>query len=144
LSRSYQQGSGADATSLAADPENRLLSRQNRKRLEYEAILDSILYSSGQLELGNRPESRRRLFAPVTRGRADATRVMFDGPDPWAILPGRATTTTTPQALYFMNDKLVFDAAGRLAERLQKQVSLTEQTRVAHAYLCLLGRPPSG
>src|SRR5437762_11765764 len=49
LSSAYQQSSFADAALLESDPENRLIGRVSRKRLEYEALRDSILSVSGQL-----------------------------------------------------------------------------------------------
>ena len=51
LSATYQQSSSASAASLAKDPENRLLGRMNRRRLEAEAIRDSLLAVSGRLGL---------------------------------------------------------------------------------------------
>src|SRR4029077_20431625 len=49
LSGTYRRASCADAALLRADPENRLLGRVSRKRLEYEALRDGILFVSGQL-----------------------------------------------------------------------------------------------
>src|SRR5262249_61260767 len=81
---------------------------------------------------------------PVERARVQPARAMFDGPDPLAIMPERAATTTTPQALFLMNNPLVLEAARRLAERLRQDASLKDdRARVAHAYLRILGRPPS-
>jgi hypothetical protein len=144
LSRTYRQTSFADAALLKADPENRLLGRLSRKRLEYEALRDSILAVSGQLTHGRAGPARRTLYEPVERGRMQPARALFDGPDPLSIVPERAATTTTPQALFLMNNPLVLDAAKRLAERLQQDARLKDdRARVARAYLRLLGRPPS-
>jgi hypothetical protein len=144
LSSTYRQASFADAGLLRADPENRLLGRVSRKRLEYEALRDSILAVSGQLTHGREGPSRRTLYEPVERARMSPARAMFDGPDPLAIVPERAATTTTPQALFLMNNPFVLDAAKRLAERLQQDAGLKDdRSRVIHAYLRLLGRPPS-
>jgi len=138
LSSTYQQSSFAGPALLQADPENRLFGRMSRKRLEYEALRDSLLFVSGQLEHG-----RRTLYEPISRRQIDAARVMFDGADPAAILPERSTTTTTPQALFLINNPLVSKAAEQLAERLQKDAGLADSaSRIERAYLTLLGRRP--
>jgi hypothetical protein len=144
LSAAYRQSSFGDASLLKADPENRLLGRASRKRLEYEALRDSILLVSGQLTFSREGATRRTLYEPVERGRANPARVMFDGADPLTIVPERASTTTTPQALFLMNSPLVSEAARKLAERLERDPELKDDgARVAHAYVRLLGRPPS-
>jgi hypothetical protein len=135
LSSTYQQSSFAAAALLKTDPENRLLGRMNRKRLEYEALRDSLLCVSGQL-----PQSRRTLYEPVLRRRIDPARAMFDGPDPNAIAAERSTTTTTPQALFLMNSPFVVDAAKRLARQLQREPATNHQARIEKAYLRLFGR----
>jgi hypothetical protein len=138
LSNAYQQSAFGEPALLKADPENRLLGRMNRKRLEYEALRDSLLFVSGQIGA-----KQRTLYEPILRKRLDQTRVMFDGPDPHTILPARSTTTTTPQALFLMNNPLVSDSAGRLAEHLLKDTAMRDdKNRVEKVYLQLLGRPP--
>jgi hypothetical protein len=72
----------------------------------------------------------------------NAAMVMFDGANPLAIVPERAATTTTPQALFLMNSPLVADAVKRLAARLQQEPK-DDEARVRQVYLRLLGRPPS-
>src|SRR5207244_4436981 len=122
----------------------RLLGRVSRKRLEYEALRDSILLVSGQLTAGRDGTGRRTLYEPVERGRLNAARVMFDGANPLAIVAERSATTTTPQALFLMNSPLVVQAAKRLAERLQQDTGRKDdRAQVTRAYLSILGRPPS-
>src|SRR5262249_39394100 len=141
LSSAYRQGSFADAALVKADPENRLLGCVNRKRLEYEALRDSILFVSAQLSKDTRSAGRRTLYEPVERGRVNVMRAMFDGADPHGIVPERAATTTTPQALFLMNSPLVADAVKKLAGRLQKDEGLKDdRARVTRAYLLLFGR----
>jgi hypothetical protein len=144
LSNTYQQASFADEEQIAADPENRLVGRRSRKRLEYEALRDSLLFVSGQLASDTTSARRRTLYETIDRKQADATRIVFDGADPLAIVPERATTTTTPQALFMLNNALVSETAAELAQRLTKDVNLKDDgARIAKAYLLLLGRPPS-
>jgi hypothetical protein len=144
LSSTYQQSSFTAPALLQSDPENRLLARVSRKRLEYEALRDSILFISGQLARDAVGAGRRTLYEPIERGRVNAPQAMFDGASPLGIVPVRAATTTTPQALFLMNSPLASDAASRLAERLHADARLTDDpARLTQAYLLLLGRPPS-
>jgi hypothetical protein len=145
LSNTYQQASFADPALVTVDPENRWRGRMSRKRLEYEALRDSLLYVSGQLALsGGTDGVRRTLYEPLERVRLNPARAMFDGPDPLGVVPVRAATTTTPQALFLMNSPLVREAAQRLAGQIQEDLALRDEpARIRHAYLRLLGRPPS-
>ncbi len=144
LSRAYQQSSGAGPAHIKADPENRLLGRMNRKRLEYEALRDSLLFASGQLgAAGGKNALARTLYEPVLRRRIDQTRMMFDGPDPLAIVPARSTTTTAPQALFLLNSPLVAEAAKRLAEHVQRDSAPTNRSRIKKVYWRIVGRPPA-
>ena len=67
---------------------------------------------------------------------------MFDGADPLGIVPERAATTTTPQALFMMNNPLVSDAGQRLAERLKKDYEPERRPARLASVPLLLGRPP--
>ncbi len=140
LSNVYQQTSFASEALLKADPENRLLGRMSRQRIEYEAVLDSILYVTRQLT--GKSAEKRTLYEPILRSRLDQTRMMFDGPDPLTIMPLRATTTTTTQALFLMNNAFMAQAAEKLAQQLQKHGG-NEQERLTQIYLCLFGRLPN-
>jgi hypothetical protein len=145
LSSTYRQASFAGPELLRADPENRLVGRMSHKRLDYEALRDGLLFVSGRLSLaGAQGPARRTLYEPIERGRTDPARALFDGPDPLAVVPKRAATTTAPQALFLMNNPLVSQAAEHLAERLQQDPALADdRARIGAAYLRLLGRPPS-
>lgn len=146
LTRAYQQSSFGGPGLLKADPENHLVGRMNRKRLTYESIRDSVLFVSGQLALspdtpGGAP---RTMFEPVERRGGDEMSAVFDGPDPKGIMPERADTTTAPQALFMLNNKLVLQAAERIARAVDRDPSLTsDEARLDHVYRKLIGRPPS-
>jgi hypothetical protein len=147
LTRAYQQSSFAGPELLKADPANHLVGRMNRKRLTYESIRDSVLFVSGQLERapGLAPAGPvRTMFEPVERTKRNDAMAMFDGPDPKGIIPERADSTTAPQALFLLNNKLVVQAAERLAQSVKAQPSLkTDEARLDYAYRKLIGRPPS-
>ena len=147
LTRAYQQSSFGGPELLRADPANLLVGRMNRKRLPYESIRDSMLFVSGQLTLVSTPptgSALRTMFEPVERSKRNDTMAMFDGPDPKGIIPERADSTTAPQALFMLNNKLVLDATVRIAKVVNSQPTLkTDEARLDHLYRKLIGRPPS-
>ena len=128
LSATYRQGSRHDEHAFEVDPENRLLWRMNRRRLEVEAWRDAMLAVSGRLDptVGgpsrslDDPENRRRTFyAAVSRHDLDPLLRLFDFPDP-NITSGERTRTTVPlQRLVVLNDEFVIQNAKALAARLR-------------------------
>ncbi|MDG3006637.1 PSD1 and planctomycete cytochrome C domain-containing protein [Paludisphaera mucosa] len=152
LSSTYQQGVRGGDGPAAADPENRLFGRMNRRRLDAEAIRDSLLAAAGGLDarLGgpaflelNAP--RRTLYLSATRtggGTSDFGR-LFDRADPGSIVDRRDQSIVAPQALFFMNDPFVADQARALAARLAREAS-DDEARIRRLYALTLGRPPTG
>jgi len=124
LSSAYQQAGGE---SPAGDAENRLLSHFPEQRLNFEAMHDSLLAASGELDLteGGRPVEMFK--APFARRRAVYGRVdrqflpgvfrVFDFANPDLHSPQRATTTVPQQALFMMNSPFVVERARALAGR---------------------------
>ena len=125
LSRTYQQGSSASPDGLAADPSNRLLWRQNRKRLDFEAMRDSMLAVAGRLdsavggppfELKATPSSpRRSVYAYVSREEPSALMRTFDFSNPEEHSPRRQLTTVPQQALFLMNSSFLAEQARAVA-----------------------------
>ncbi len=158
LSRTYQLSSLEDAANSSADPENALLTRQNRRRLEAEAIYDSILALSGELDLALggdtvRPDTkseygykfevgRRAAYLPVFRNQLPDLFAVFDFPDP-NLSQGRRITTTLPtQALFLMNSPFVAERARIAAERVMAEQPATP-ARIDLLYERALGRLPT-
>jgi hypothetical protein len=157
LSRTYRLTSDAAAEHLAADPENRLLTRQNRRRLDAEALYDSILSLSGALDLtagGDtiRPDTkseygyrfdvgRRAVYLPVFRNQLPDLFAVFDFPDPNLSQGRRTTSTLSTQALFLMNSPIVAEQARRAAERLLADETDTAG-RLDLLYERALGRLP--
>jgi mono/diheme cytochrome c family protein len=147
LSATYRQSS---AGSSQKDPENELLSRANRKRLDLEATRDSILTASGQLDrtIGGRPvdgqEPRRTLYLFVDRTNLDPTFRTFDFPSPEAHAPERHVTTVPQQALFFMNSRLVLEAAQGVAARLPAPPTGDPSAWIDALYARVLARAPTG
>ena len=152
-------------SSVSSDPENRLFSRADLRRLEAEAVRDSLLAVSGQLDLSmggsllkvkNREfffdhtskdlttyDSRRRsLYLPVVRNNVFDVFVLLDFPDPAVSSGNRATTVVAPQALLMLNSELAMQAAAGLADRVLAESSDDDQ-RLARLYVMAYGRDPS-
>ena len=157
-SRTYQLSSLEDAASGSADPENVLLTRQNRRRLQAEAIYDSILALSGELDLSIGGKTvradtkseygykfdigRRAAFLPVFRNQLPDLFAVFDFPDP-NLSQGRRVTTTLPtQALFLMNSPFVAERARIAAEKLMAEETDTAG-RIDLLYERGLGRLPT-
>src|SRR5262249_55466333 len=126
LSSVYQQSSDDPGRrrSRAADPENRLLSRMNRQRLDFEAMRDSLLAVSGDLDprVGGRPvelftppfATRRTIYGFVDRQFVPSALRIFDFANPDLHIPQRSETTVPQQALFFMNSPFVVERARAL------------------------------
>ena len=166
LSNTYRMSTVYDPRAAQIDPENRLLWRRNRIRLEAEAIRDSILAVSGQLDLGvggslltfknreyvtstaNRDTTsydspRRAVYLPVIRSALYDVFQAFDFGDPSVINGQRGTTTVAPQALFMMNGAVVLKETRRMAAALLADRALDDPGRVGLAYRRMFGRAPT-
>jgi mono/diheme cytochrome c family protein len=147
LSSAYALSSENSAADYAADPENRLVWRANRRRLDAEALRDSLLYVSGNLDLkpGGKAErltdeyKRRAVYGFVSRRKLDGMLALFDFPSPNNTSEQRLSTSVPLQKLFFMNSPLVADQAKALAARLKGE----DTARIGEAYRILFSRPPS-
>ncbi len=150
LSATYRQGSRADAKSQAADGDNHLLGRMNRRRLEVEAWHDAMLAVTGTLrlemggpsrELGDSNNHRRTLYGTVTRRELSDLLRLHDVPDATTHSAGRVATTTPLQGLFVLNSPLMQAQSAALVRRLKADVPGGIEERVRRAYLLLYGRP---
>lgn len=166
-SATYQQSSSnsADTNSDAApDPENRRLSHFSRRRLEAEAIRDSILFVSDSLDaqmggtmlsIQNRTyvtstaskidralfdTPRRSLYLPVVRSALYDVFQVFDFADPSVLNGRRDQTVVAPQALFMMNSGLVANAARQMARSLLASPDRADAARVADLFRITFGR----
>ena len=155
----YQQTSEASEAALAADPENRLFSRAQRRRIGFESLRDSMLLVSGLLDarIGGRavdleaePFSRRRtLYGFIDRQNLPGIYRTFDFASPDAHCPERHETTVPQQALFLLNNAFAQQMADALVGSLEpapvaglaSRKSVEE--RIARLYRQTLSRNPA-
>ena len=168
LSSTYQQSAQFNPEAAKADPEDRLLWRYNRHRLEGEAIRDSILEASGRLNLkmggpGVFPPlppgvvtrggwkkdedpseaDRRSVYVFVRRNTRYPMFEVFDMPDTHESCSRRNATVTAPQALELLNSEVVLDWSRSLAARVSNDAGLTPEGQVDRAWRFVYSRPAS-
>jgi hypothetical protein len=152
LSSVYQQCTLASEASRARDPDNRLFGRMNRRRLDAEAIRDSLLAVAGRLESGmggpgfrEMTVPRRTLYLMSVRTGANTSGFasLFDRADPGSIVEKRSVSTVAPQALFFLNDPFVTEQAAALAKRLSRDATGGPEDTVRGLYKIVFGRLPT-
>ena len=148
LSATYQEDSRSDAAKAKFDPENTLQWHHTRRRLEAEVIRDNLLATSGVLEdkmfgAGTLDErnNRRSVYFMVKRSRLIPMLQLFDAPQSITSLGERVTTTTAPQALFFVNNPLARDYALSFSKRLAAAAAKSPADAVQQAHLLAFGRP---
>jgi hypothetical protein len=152
LSSTYRQASFDRPDCRRVDPDNRLLWRFNRRRLDLEAMRDSLLAVSGRLDrrVGGRPvdvagnpqERRRTVYGLVDRQSLPGLFRAFDFASPDSSAERRPRTTVPQQALFGMNAPFVLEQARALAARSEVAGEADPARRVAALYRRVLGRPP--
>jgi hypothetical protein len=154
LSSTYRQASFDRPKCREVDPDNRLLWRMRRRRLEVESMRDSLLFISGRLEqrLGGRPlenviaphNRRRTVYSLVDRQSLPGLFRAFDFASPDQSAERRPQTTVPQQALFGMNAPFVLEQARALANRPEIAGVSDPEKRAAAMYLRVLLRPPDG
>jgi hypothetical protein len=157
-SATYRQSSHALQVMLDDDPENKLYARWNRRRLEAEAIRDSILMKSGRLDLtmggsmmkarSNRYVDRghlkahslvprRTVYLPVYRSTGYEGMKAFDFSDPAVPDGNRRTSTVASQALFLMNSQFMHQSSDAFAKKI---MAVPANERASWAIQHVLGR----
>lgn len=149
-SATYRQSSRVSQQAFDVDPENKLIGRFAPRRLEAEAIRDTILLANGQLDpacggpAGDDFTIRRRsLYVQTARWQRDSYANLFDAANPDASTERRVTSTVAPQALLLLNHPWVHEQARHFAERLERDVPQNDAERIGRAYQLLFGRRPN-
>lgn len=164
-SDAFRRSSTPDPGAAKADPQNLLLTHYPVRRLEAEAIRDSILAASGRLDrtlygtsvqphrddpkeyrkLISGPldgAGRRSIYLKVTRMEGSSFLDLFDFPPPAQTRGARDITNVPPQALGLLNDPFVIEQAAFWAGRLLSDQSATPEARIASMFQSALQRPP--
>jgi mono/diheme cytochrome c family protein len=151
LSATYRQSSAVSAEAFKLDPENRLLSHQNRRRLDFEALRDSFLATSGKLDLtaGGKAvdlfktpfTARRTVYGLIDRTNLPGTFRAFDVASPDTHSPQRFQTTVPTQALFLLNSPFVQEQAKALAARIAEVKGTAAKGKAL--YRLALGRDPT-
>ena len=147
--RAYRRDSANRADLIEKDPDNRLLARQTRLRLDAELVRDSALVASGILthKVGGPPvyppipdgvmslgqvkrvwntskgadRTRRGLYTFTYRVTPPPAFAVFDAPDGLSTCTRRNRSNTPLQALTLLNDPAYFEAAQALAKVIEKE-----------------------
>ncbi len=172
LSRTYRLSGQHLAVNAAVDEGNRLYWRANLRRLEVEAIRDSLLAAGGLLETNRpsgapinasiagdlskaNPKNRRNnttdligqpvrsVYLPVFRSKLPGMYTVFDFAEPDQVNGQRDVTTVAPQALFMLNNPFVVDVSARAADRILAQQLPDDTARVRYAYAYALCRYPT-
>lgn len=150
LSDTYALGYAGDARNWEVDPDNRLLWRAARRRLDIESLRDALLAASGELDLtmGGKPlplsdpkNLRRTVYGFISRRKLDPTLALFDFPNPNATSEQRIPTSTPLQQLFFLNSEFLIERAKAFAARLAKSAP-DDAARIRQAYRILFQRDP--
>jgi mono/diheme cytochrome c family protein len=150
MSRVYQLSGTVNAEALTADPDNKWWHHRPKRRLEAEAIRDNWLSVGGQLDRkmygpGEADEgmTRRSIYFRIQRSQMIPTLQVFDWPDSLTSAAARPVTTTAPQALFFLNNPHVKNAADAWAAQLKPLADKNPAEAVERAYLMAFGRSPT-
>jgi hypothetical protein len=151
------------------DSNNRLLWRQNPRRIEAEATRDFVLAISGKLNLqqtggpgftdftytegyapvyqhitADTPELwRRSIYRFVVRSTPQKFLTTLDCPDPANLTPARLTTTTALQSLALFNNDFILRQSRYFAERLQNEAGADVSKQIHLAYALAFSREPT-
>lgn len=171
-SKTYRSSSTAQAKQIEIDPENKLLARYPHRRIEVEAIRDSVLAVSGKLnhemfgpavylpipdsvvEAHTDKEAawkastepaiyRRTIYAYVKRTLLVPLLEVLDLCDTINSTEKRSITSIAPQALTLYNGDFMNQQARFFADRLMNEAGQDPEKQVERAFRLALCRPPS-
>ena len=170
LSKTYRQQSifSDQNPGVRKDTANRLLWRQNPRRMDAETIRDSVLLVSGKLndqrggpgfedfayKQAYAPEYnyitadspklwRRSIYRFVVRTTPNRFMTTLDCPDPANFTPKRLNTTTPLQSLALYNNDFMLRQARYLSERIEQSAGPKPETQVDQAFRLVFNRPPN-
>lgn len=171
LSNVYQTSAVAAPETATVDPQGNLLASWRQRRLQAEAIRDSILAASGRLnpqmagpsvyprisravlegqsrpgdgwgQSDERQAARRSVYVYIKRVLPVPELELLDAPDTTSSCEQRQVATTAPQALTFLNGEFIQEQSRYFAARLEHEVGTDSQAQVRRAFELALCRPP--
>jgi len=167
LSSVYRQASAHREDASAVDPDNKLLWKFPRMRMDGEQIRDSMLLAAGilndkmggaavlppvpkNLGAGNAwrvtpdaaQHNRRSIYVFTRRNVPYPMLEVFDGPSTQQVHSKRDITTTSPQALTLINSDLYYEWSQALAGRVIREAGTDFNTDLDRLYQLLFGRAP--
>jgi hypothetical protein len=152
LSSTYRQQRRHNETNSAVDPNNRLLWNWPRRRLEAEAIRDSVLVATRELDrtLGGvsiPPERegqnlRRTIYLFQQRSSMPSVMEMFDAPEGIASCSRRSVSTVALQPLFMLNSQFMADRARALARTVTEASGGDADNQIEVAFQRALSRQP--
>lgn len=167
LSQTYRMSSRLSENE-SLDPDNRLWHRMPIKRLEGEAIRDSLLAVSGRLDRTpfgrsvpihltefmqgrGRPKDsgpldgngRRSIYISVRRNFLSPMMLAFDTPNPFSTVGRRTVSNVPAQALILLNDPFVIEQASHWADRILAEPDKTTSQKIDQMYMTAFGRHPT-
>ena len=157
LSSVYQQQSDNKRRYESLDPDNRLLSKANRRRLDFESMRDTLLFVAGNMDhaFGGRPfdllkqrdgsfgSSRRTVYGTIDRNDLLPLFRIFDFANPDLSTAQRDATTVPQQALFFLNSPFVMEQACTMVNRPPFKRLDDELQQVCYLYQLVYQRDPS-
>jgi hypothetical protein len=162
-SAAWRQQSFVTEEHLKRDPENRLLSRMPMRRLTAEEVRDSVFAAAGRLNeqpfgmpdqveirgdglVTSKPVGgywRRSIFVRHRRKEMPTILETFDLPQMNPNCTERKDSTVVSQPLHLFNNRMIYDRAGELANRVLTLAGTSRQKQVEVAFSLTLNRPPT-
>ena len=165
LSNAYQMATDTDDKTMAADPENTLLSRFNGSAWTWKRFATACWpltahstapwagtlqtgfgtdseNSSGRLSLNPETVKRRTVYLPLRRSNLPTLLNLYDFGDATTVNGKRALTNVAPQALFMMNSEFVTERAKNVTKSLLENAALTDRERLEEMFVKALDRKP--
>lgn len=164
LSETYRQSSQVSESAKLIDPQNRLWSHAQLRRLDAEAVRDSLLSVAGRLDHtdGGAPDTvttsldgevtadplpsgnwRRSIYLQLRRTEMPSMLKTFDYPEMGPNCVQRTTSVVSPQSLLLLNNERVHELSLGFADRVQREAESRSMTQTEAAWLLAFGRQPS-
>ncbi len=150
MSATYRQSSRPRDAFAALDEENKWYWRMNPRRLDAEALRDTMLQAAGllklemygpSLDLDALDNARRTVYGRVNRGRTSDILRLYDFPNPFQTSPTRGLTITPLQELFVLNSPFIKQLSAALTKAVETEAD--NAARITQLYRKVLARNPN-